>query len=357
MSYKIITSDTNVSSYTENQNAMFTINVQPDEELRPNSVVATGKLRVLSNGNPLTGNEKLYIDPLSGIHSFIQMCTTKMNGSTVESLNEYARYAHMYFEATNDANSMANESKSQMELRNGFETLTSAMFLTGESDGALSFAFSPLCSANRTLQPLTNSNISLTFQFRNTSNSFYGSYNTPANDITYTIEDFKVMFIADPISPNATQKVQYVSIDGVKTTVNSPSLNLLLAPTGNLISISSSFIEQSFETNSIYNTLETQPVPNFKELEYFISGSQLKTKFPIKSLDECLLNYIQSVKCGSFVKSNCIYLPSSGVGFGTGLFLGVPINCSNGVRLNFKFITGIGNAYSMYTYYTRIEQL
>ncbi|MFK5283005.1 hypothetical protein ACI3PL_25900, partial [Lacticaseibacillus paracasei] len=77
----------------------------------------------------------------------------------------------------------------------------------------------------------------------------------------------------------------------------------------------------------------------------------MRQKFPMKNLEEILINYIQAVKYGKFSVSNCAYISTTNVGFGVGLFLNDPINMDNS-RISFKLVSGISRPYSVYFYFT-----
>ena len=364
MQYKCVFPDTNSpSGYTSNNLLTFIIPLEPDQELEQSSIYVSGTLHVEKTGPaPLLATDNVQYDSQAGIHSMVSNVVTSIDAgageSVVENLPTYSRYAKMFYEANQHYITQVVQNSSSMELRCGQDSYTPYILTgvrtdtNGGNTGDNSFCFMPLIALNRTVGNISGKKISkIKIQF--TLDSVSSIFTNPNNvaSLAFNLKDVKCHYNTVPAQAEVAP-LQFIKIIATKTTIESTDVNLTYQPPGNVIAVSSTFNKKGNPKVLMTDQL------NVSQVEFAVSGSDYTLKFPLKSEEEIVLNFIKSLN-NNMTQSNAIYANLLGHGYGIGINYLSPVNFlqNNRMSINIQRALNSNDSYTMYTYFTCIDAL
>jgi hypothetical protein len=362
MQYKSIFPDTNSpNGYSSNDLLTFIIPIDADQEVEQGSIYVSGTLHVEKTGPaPLLATDNVQYDAQAGIHGFIRGVVVSVDAGAgdmiIENNPTYSRYAKMFYEANQHYITQVVQNSASMELRCGQDSYTPYVLTGIRNDannaniGDNSFSFLPLVSVNRTTGNLGGDKIrKIKIQFTLDSvSSIFTNPNAVAG-LDFRWLDVKCHYNTQPLQPSQAP-LQFFKIINTKTVINSSDVNLTYQPPANVLSVSCTF-------NKKGNTklLMTDQLPNVTRVEFAVSGADYTLKFPLKSEEEIVLNYIKSLN-SNMMESNAIYANLLGSGYGIGLNYLNPINfLQSRMSINIQSALTANEQYTMYTYFTCID--
>lgn len=366
--YKTIVPETNSAEYSDGDLITFVIPIDPDQELDQGSIFVSGNLEVMSGANVLTAANGVQYDSQAGVHSFIDSVVCSVNTGAgdmiLENIQNYNRYAKMFYEANQHYITQAFKNSSTQELRCGQDSYTSYVLqgtrndANGANTGLNSFSFMPLICVNRTSQNIQSSKVKFIKIQLTLSTSALTLYN-PNNvaNLTFKWKDVKCHYTCSPISQE-TKPLNFVKIISAKTNIQSSEVNLTYQPPANVIAVSMTFNKKN-NTDVANKTkyLQTDQLPNVQRVEFTVAGYDYTLKFPLKDENEIVLNYIKSLN-PRMLESNAIYANLLGYGYGIGLNYLSAINFLNSkMSINIQSAITESDLYTTYIYFTCEDSL
>jgi hypothetical protein len=364
MKYHAVVPDTNLPSYTENDLLTFVIPIAPNEELEQQSIYISGTLTTTKNSGPavpLASADLVTYDAQAGIHGFFRSVIVSVNGgngeNVVENISNYNRYAKMFYEANQHYITQGLTNSSTMELRCGLDSYTKYV-LPGSLDddyttanGDNFFSFMPLVSVNRTMNNISGEKVSqIKIQFTLEALSGCLSNPTPVANLAYSLKDLRCHYNVQPLSGSGKLPLQFLKVITSKTAIQSSEVNLTYQPPANVISLSC-----TFNKKGNIKQLMTDLLPNVQRVEFMVSGADYLLKFPLKSEEEIIYNYIKSLN-NNLIESNAIYANLLGYGYGIGLNFGSPVDMRNSrMSINIQSNIGPSDLYNMFTFFTCVD--
>lgn len=362
MQYKSVFPDTNSpNGYSSNDLLTFNIPIDPDQEIEQGSIYVSGTLHVEKTGPaPLLATDNVQYDAQAGIHGFVRSVVVSVDAGqgdmVIENNPTYSRYAKMFYEANQHYITQVVQNSASMELRCGQDTYT-PFVLTGVRNDAAnantgdnSFSFLPLVSVNRTTGNISGEKIKM-IKIQFTLDSVSSIFTNPNNvaSLAFNWKDVKCHYNTQPVQPSQSP-LQFFKIISTKTVIQSTDVNLTYQPPANVLSVSCSFSKKG---NA--KLLMTDQLPNVSRVEFSVAGSDYTLKFPLKSEEEIILNYIKSLN-NNMMESNAIYANLLGSGYGIGLNYLNPINFSQSrMSINIQSALTSSDLYTMFTYFTCID--
>jgi hypothetical protein len=173
---------------------------------------------------------------------------------------------------------------------------------------------------------------------------------TPVANLAYSLKDLRCHYNVQPLSGSEKLPIQFLKVITSKTAIQSSEVNLTYQPPANVISLSC-----TFNKKGNMKTLMTDVLPNVQRIEFMVSGADYLLKFPLKSEEEIVYNYIKSLN-NNVLESNAIYSNLFGYGYGVGLNFGSPIDMRNSrMSINIQSSVSQSELYNMFTFFTCVD--
>jgi len=291
-------------AYSQYDNVDFLISPGPNRALVANSVRVIAELAVHSTGNTRTASG-IHFDPRIGGHTFIDSLQVNFSaGGLKENISAYPRYVAMNSVASLADSDMLNgihacELKATSEVAteaycNGIKpNLTTATEYTENVD----FSIKPMCALNKMRGgdlPFAKSGIvTLTLNLARNESALYGtSQTTTAN---YSLSNLRCTFNTVP-DFKTNEPIEMRTINTVKSNVLSGNANISANVNAVCDAVSISFLEQSQENVSVWNTHNLSDVKGWAETQYIMnSATNSLVTYRITDKTELLERFISSM--------------------------------------------------------------
>jgi len=363
--------------FTPSSQIDFVMN-HPNKCLSEQTLRLTGTLSVTNDGDPLTTEQFLSLNPYAGAHSLINHLIILFDGNQVELNTEYARFVAAESECKNSNIELGANTNEIIELKSpsqdGIRTQLQQLQLLGENIGAnaskITFSILLRCCLNKTSTaiPFNKSGpIRIRCILREPTDIFYGPNIATAN-VTYTVSQVCLRYQTHDDHklniPCVMERVQYTGQQTLQSSYNTFST---LCPTSfdscimvfrdqthtNTTNFSyDPILNENFLDSSV--TPSVALIPNY--VEWTLSSQDTPLSFPLRTQEEMLTNYILAhnkslTKHGlGYSKLNQTNLPNLIGGFGLGCYFGVDIP-SMPLQTTINFANTPVNKYNVYIFY------
>lgn len=337
------------STYTAGDNVDFML-AFPGRSLELGSIRLEGVLSAKINGvqvptavdagGPVNASDEIYMDPFVGAHSFVESVQTQMNGSQLETIQDYPRYVKMEVTAKQSQTDMMN-SHNVCELK-GPDLEASRQCLFGEQLQAQAaqdnqilpdFSIRPMVILNQAsglLPYRKSSDIRLTFNLEEVSKVLFGR-DWDSADCTYELSELRVTFksMMDG-GPSSDGPLIFKRTISLKQTFETSVANLNMRVPGICQAFHVSFIPTAEEADSATNCLALHRVQGLSQVQYSYNDStNALISYRLQDQVEWLGRYLESFQDPRDGSNAAVLTHVYGNDvFGLGLNLGGPIDLS-----------------------------
>ena len=336
------------STYTAGGNVDFML-AFPGRSLELGSIRLEGVLSAKINGvqvptavdgGPVNASDEIYMDPFVGAHSFVESVQTQMNGSQLETIQDYPRYVKMEVTAKQSQTDMMN-SQNVCELK-GPDLEASRQCLFGEQLQAQAaqdnqilpdFSIRPMVILNQAsglLPYRKSSDIRLTFNLEEVSKVLFGR-DWDSADCTYELSELRVTFksMMDG-GPSSDGPLIFKRTISLKQTFETSVANLNMRVPGICQAFHVSFIPTAEEADSATNCLALHRVRGLSQVQYSYNDStNALISYRLQDQVEWLGRYLESFQDPRDGSNAAVLTHVYGNDvFGLGLNLGGPIDLS-----------------------------
>ena len=359
--YHSVLPENTKDSYGEYDTVDFQLTFE-NRQLVSNSIRIEADLDVYSAGTTkLTAANRIYIDNQIGGHTFFSHITTELQSKgVVENLQEYPRYVRMLAEGSMSPDDVFN-SENVCELRTPGKKVTNALLMgivddndkiTAGDSRSNDFAIKPIFALNQMSGDLSYNKsgaVRVSVKLARNFSALYGP--DMAAGSNYVIKNLRLSFMSTPDS-GSKSPIQMRTKLNIKQSVNSAVANISTKVPAVCNSVSCSFQRQSRENTMNFNNVETEVLPNVKELQFLFNDSQSQyITFQIKDQQELLKRYLQSLSDGKSNRLSLLNLRAN-KGYGIGLDFRDFIDLSN-QKFNVQLVSDVQSTdkYIMYMYF------
>lgn len=352
------------STYGEYDSVDFELTFE-NRQLVPSSIKLEADLTVMPDGSALQTNQKVYIDPFIGAHSFVDSIITEVqSGGVLENFQNYPRFQRMVADTTMTVDDMMN-SENTCELRSPNLKVTQALLSGHKMSNSTTtvlppdFSIKPNFCLNTINAPLDYSKtgaVRITVKLARNFSALYGP--GVAATTIYQLSNLRLCFNSVVGKPS---KVSMRTKLGIKQAITSAFANIATKVPAVCRGVSCSFQLQSEENSQYENNVETVVPPNIKELSFAFNDSLNEyITYVIKGRAELLDKYIESF---ANTGSNMIRLSKleARKGYGIGLQFGTTgdplfIDLSN-QKFNVQITSDISENYNIYMYFHSVASM
>ena len=304
--YESIQPESVKDSYTEYDTLDYVITA-PGRSIVAGSARLESDFRVQKNAANLTAGDDIYLDNMTGGHTFIESMTitTRAQGN-VENITEYGRYSSMLTKGQKTSDDMFNgtevcefksaDPKITKHLLRGVKTQTAGSTLNDDND----FSIRLNCMLNNVLSdnkvvPLarTGGEIRLSIRLARVFNALYGT--GVDSTVTYALKNTRLCFTTVPDAGDVGPIV-FRSVVGLKQNVNSSFINIASQVPAVATGVSATFLEQSREGAAVYNNMALEVLPNLSELQFLFNDANTPITYVINDRAEILQRYVDSLR-------------------------------------------------------------
>ena len=271
-------------------------------KLKKGSVRLVGEFRATKTGANLTTADDVKISPDAGITSVLEQIQTEtQNQGVLESWSECGRYSVMKNQASMTMDDTFN-SENIVELRTPNEKVSRQVILgqTTKSGGSTindnnQFVLKPdFCLNNSSADvPFDKTGfMRVSFTLARAFNVLYGS--SVDSTCSYKLYKLKLTYTTEPVDGTETMPLMKRKIF-IKQALTSGTTSVQTKVPGVVSAVSCSFLKQQNENSAIPNTLQTEVLPQLKNVQYLFSGNTNEyLAFRLNSREEILSRYLSS---------------------------------------------------------------
>lgn len=296
------------STYPQNKSLDFLISIPTDKEFVKGSLKVHGELLVRTAGGKIDTSTRsnLFFDEIAGIHSFFNNWTTKIESvGQTETISQYGRVVREFSKANMNMDERMSMSSHNMELRTGSVESTNSLmngFVDIDGENKIPFSFKPMIFINRSTRNYTGSEvpqIKINVTLQDPSRCLFGSDNTVAKNITYSIKNLKLSYSVDDVSDHAGMPLMFSKVDVLQASINSQLANIEHLMAIPAFGVASSVILTTNYNDRTYNNNSTDYI-NISNLKYLVNdkNGQL-VSYELTDPNEIVQLYVNALKLGN----------------------------------------------------------
>lgn len=306
-------------TYVQNNMLDFVLNY-PGRKLINSSIRISGDVELTSALTPASITVKdmnVFIDPQVGAHAFIDTATTTlMKFGQVENIVDYPRYVKV--RAISRLSPLDTfQADKVAELRCPNQTVAGQVIkgvavrpTNAPAGAAQNFSIKPdIClnsmasQGDNRLSFRKSGGIRLTIRLAQNRNVFFGpdatgldSNGDPIGQVSYKLKNVRLHFETNP-DDNKDSPIVMPNIVNIKTSVASTFANLSLAVPATCRGFVGTFIRQSEEKLSTYNSLACQNVPSLRKISYLYNNATTNAQitYQITDIQEVLNRFTEAM--------------------------------------------------------------
>ena len=359
LSYNLRYPTSQKDTYTSGDNIDLVLSF-PNQALVGNSVRVNGILNVYSAGTTLVDStDAIFYDGMAGAHSFLDniSVSTKTNG-VIETITQYPRYVKMKNSAMKTASQVSSDSKSLCQLLCHDSTLTNIVM-----SSPTSFSIDlDMCINNVAQNGLfgysKTGDVTISFRLVQVADALYGE--DVDGNVNYTISGLACEYVTVP-EPKVLPPVQMIVVNPAKQTMNSANASINIKLPTSIITMFSSFISQSGESQLQQNNLELQKPDGIYKIYYMFNDStNTFVSFPIETIEDMLEHYLSAFAPFNPSDKNDFTLKkiNDDKAFGIGLFFESNVSMlNNSFGINILSTVDNYSAYSFCAFFCGIVSL
>lgn len=318
-----------------------------------NSLRVQGELLVeLANGNAITKDTNVLLDPKIGISCLFRQVTSELNGQVLEQINDYPTYVKALFEARTYEWDYVSQSDRNLSLMTASESIMPAFLARNTDTGTPGNNLKVYVPFSVPLYNLTNSSdddISsqkgiqkITIMLNQVTKGLYGS---DVATCTYQIRNLKLKYIQ--VSDNGNKAVVCRKKTIIERPLTTDNAQYSISTPLVVNAISCVFKDKTIDNTD--NNYTLQSLPNLQRVAFdFNNDNQRPIEYDLTNLVEWLSNYKDS--WGLPIRSNddfsLLDYYANGENFGIGLNFNEAVDLSkNHWQMNIQ--SGVSNARPM----------
>jgi hypothetical protein len=304
---------------------------------RVNGILQVSKVLLDGSIVPITKEDQVFLDPYAGVHSFFRNASTLINGSSIENISYYPRWAGMKKQAAFTLEGLNTSSDSLVELcgtQNNILLLgTPNQFAPDEA--GVSFSFKPLTAVNGSVANLPQSkfpSIRTVFNLVSPLEALYTTHTagdaymldpaTGFTNLTYAITQLQYTWYETNELP-VPSPMTFETCSLVTSTMLTSYATFAITAANLYSALSLTFIQQKNRNNLFANNNLSEFVPGIEpvagksQINLLIDGNNAVTTYPLQSYADIAKNYAKSLGAGMKNSITNAYL-SKVLSFGIG---------------------------------------
>lgn len=281
------------ATYLPNETVQFMLS-NPGFSILPSSIRVSGTATFEHAGVPLDNTHIVYHDNDVGFEGLFSSTTVKLNGRTIETINDYPRMRKAILAGSETEEQVGGESTGACRGSSGAMGINTRDKMIAENNPNFSFKLD-VC-LNKTNQPIASAKgiIELWLRLEQPLNFFWGE--DADNTTTYTLSNLIIEYRIAPQAPedlgDLTMTVMNTMKQSLETSNNQVSLSLPI-PTK---SVFATFISQPNSLDTTFNYLEMEnPVEGVTSIEWSINDNNAYEKFPFENDMEARYNFLMAL--------------------------------------------------------------
>ena len=305
---------------------------------RVNGILQVSK--VLTDGSivPITKEDHVFLDPYCGVHSLFRNVSTIVNGSSVENISYYPRWAGMKKQAAFTLEGLNTSSDALVELcgtQNNVLLLgTPNQFAPDES--GISFSFKPYTAINGSVANLPQSKFPSVRTVFNMVSPLEALYTTHIADdeymqdpatgftnLTYSITQLQYTWYETQEAGPVPSPMTFETCSLITSTMLTSYATFAMTAANLYSALSLSFIQQKNRNNLFANNnlcefvAGIEPVSGKGQVLLLVDSNNAVTTYPLQSYADIARNYAKSLGAGMKNSITNAYL-SKVLSFGVG---------------------------------------
>ena len=306
MSYSFTRPVAEKANYSPNEYVNFKVH-EPGRSILPGSVRLSGLLDVQHNGADITSTEEIFHDADLGFESIVNSSLININGSTVESVQDYNKMRKII--VSGNKTSYANASESDSNNRGSSGTKGDATRDKLLSQNVPSFSIKLDCCLNKSNMPIGSGKgpIQISVRLEQPVNVFHGP--TPDATTTYTVSKLILEWRTVPEEPEHNKDLVMEAYSSVRQIINTNNQQISVGNSVPTNRVFACLTDTETLNDPNYNSMQMdEPSEGVKSVEWSINDSLAFEKFPFDKREEIVYNGLMAVN-GKVNGMNCVTIP------------------------------------------------